>query len=404
MKFREITEAEYRKYWNKSTEKNFLSAPEMAGLKTERKTFYYGVFKDEKVVAAAMIFGTKKPLGGMEFYAPRGFLGDYCDKKLIDFFVANLKKELGKMGGYVLRIEPNVEYFERDIDGEKVDGGYDNQKAVDNLLENGFRKVKYVEGISQITWEFVLPVKGKTRDDILNNMKNNTKRRFRQASTLGIEIKDLKRDEIKEFYDVLCQTADRKNFKTRDLAYFERMYDLFHDRGEVQFVSAVINPKKCIKKLEEQKKAILAEKPKTIREEHDHNDAIKSVEARIRRVKEAFSDTKEEVVTLSSGMFFTMQPEILHLAGGNVGKYMKLDGQYILQMEMIGRAIDGGYDRYNFYGIPENIDTHPENYGVYEFKRGFSGKVVQLIGEFELPLSSFRYSLVKVLNKIRKII
>ncbi len=404
MKFREIAQSEYQKFWDKSTEKSFLSAPEMSELKRERKTFYYAVFKDEKIIAAVMVWGTKKPFGWVEFYAPRGFLGDYSNKRLVDFFVKNLKRELKKKGGYVLRIEPNVEYFERDIDGKKVEGGYENQGIVDNLLKDGFRRVKYVEGISQITWEFVLPVKGKNRDEILNNMKSNTKRRLKQAMTLGIEIKNLKREEIKDFYNILCETADRKKFKARDLSYFERIYDLFHGNGDVQFVSAVIRPKDCIKKLQKQKKDLLKEEPKTIREKHDYEDALKSIEARIMKVKEAFGGIEEDEVTLSSGMFFMMQPEILHLAGGNVDKYMKLDGQYILQWEMIGRAIDSGYERYNFYGIPENIDTHPENYGVYEFKRGFGGKVVELIGEFELPLDNLKFRLAKILGKIRKII
>ena len=35
-------------------------------------------------------------------------------------------------------------------------------------------------------------------------------------------------------------------------------------------------------------------------------------------------------------------------------------------------------------------------YGVYEFKKGFNGKVVELIGEFDLPIIKSKYNLYKV--------
>ena len=56
--------------------------------------------------------------------------------------------------------------------------------------------------------------------------------------------------------------------------------------------------------------------------------------------------------------------------------------------------------KHNFYGIPENINEHPDNYGIYEFKKGFNGYVEELIGEYELPLS-FHYYIFKLLHKIR---
>lgn len=399
LKFVEITEAKYRSFWNKSDQKCFLSAPEISCLRDDYKVLFYGVEKEGKIVAAAMIRGTKNSFG-YNFYSPRGILVDYSDKKLLNFFVSNLKETLKNMGGYVFRIDPNVEFVERDIDGNIVEGGYNNEKCVENLKENGFSAVKYVEGVSQITWEFVLPVKGKTEEEILSNMKSNSKRRLKQALTYGIKIKDLKREGLGEFFDVLRDTASRKDFNARDLAYFEKMYDLYGDK--IQFVSAVICPKEALEKLQKDKEEIVASEPKTIRERKDKEDAIKSIDVRIGKIEEILADADSDEITLSSGMFFTDQPEILHLFGGNVGKYIKLDGQYILQWEMIRRALHGGYQRYNFYGIPENINTHPENYGVYEFKRGFGGKVIQLIGEFEMPLS-YKYSILRAIRKIKKL-
>lgn len=403
LEFRSISEEDYRKFWDKSEQKCFLSAPEIGHLRDNVKLLFYGVFKSGKLVAAAMVRGSRT-LGSYEFYAPRGILVDYSDFEVLKFFVMNLKKELKKEGGYLLRIEPNVEKVERDIDGNEVPDGYSNLNAISNLKTLGFRQKKYVEGLSQITWEFVLPVKGKTEEELISAMKPNTRRLIAQVETLGIEFKELKREELGEFYKVEMETASRKEFKARDLEYFERIYDLFVPSGKAKFISAVINPKKCIERLKDMQKKILAEVPETTREKKEHAEAIESIAARIKKAEEIFAGVSEDEVTLSSGLFFFMKPEILHLAGGNVSRYFKLGGQYLMQWEMIKRALSGGYDRYNFYGIPENVNKHPENYGVYEFKRGFSGKVVELIGEFELVIDAPKMKMIRALKKLKRII
>ena len=48
-----------------------------------------------------------------------------------------------------------------------------------------------------------------------------------------------------------------------------------------------------------------------------------------------------------------------------------------------------------------NINEHPKDYGIYEFKRGFNGIVEELIGEFELPIT-WHYYFIKFIHKIRK--
>ena len=55
---------------------------------------------------------------------------------------------------------------------------------------------------------------------------------------------------------------------------------------------------------------------------------------------------------------------------------------------MIQYALKNNYKRYNFYGIlsPTKQDS------VYQFKKGFQGTVVELIGTFELPTHFFYYA------------
>ena len=73
---------------------------------------------------------------------------------------------------------------------------------------------------------------------------------------------------------------------------------------------------------------------------------------------------------------------------------MKFNSQYLIQWELIKYGIKKGFKKHNFYGIPENINEHPKDYGIYEFKKGFNGYVEELIGEYELPIT-FHYNIFR---------
>jgi lipid II:glycine glycyltransferase (peptidoglycan interpeptide bridge formation enzyme) len=98
-----------------------------------------------------------------------------------------------------------------------------------------------------------------------------------------------------------------------------------------------------------------------------------------------------------------IQPEIIYLSSGNYEEYLKYNSQYLIQWELIKYGIKNGFKKHNFYGIPENINEHPKDYGIYEFKKGFNGNVVEYIGEFTLPIG-FTYKVFNTLKKIKKII
>ena len=99
-------------------------------------------------------------------------------------------------------------------------------------------------------------------------------------------------------------------------------------------------------------------------------------------------------------MFMLIQPEVIYLSSGNYEEFMKFNSQYLIQWELIKYGIENGFKKHNFYGIPENINEHPKDYGIYEFKRGFNGYVEELIGEYELPIT-WHYYLMKTIHKIR---
>ena len=368
MEFIELTEKEYTKYWENHPNKTFLSSPKISKLreKSNWKTSYVGVKEDKKIIAATMLLYHKRHFGKYEFYSPRGYLLDMKNKELLDYFTKELKKYIKNKKGYILRIDPYVIYKQRDIDGNIVEDGENNEDVVNSLKELGFKRVKE-ENMEQVGWMFSLDLEGKTEEQIMKEMKPNTRNNIRKTEKFGITVNEISYDELDRFQSIMEETSKRKGFANRKLSYYQEMYNLFHDSNEVKYYL---------------------------------NNEIESIDKRIKESQEIMEKTGKDIITLSGSMFMLIQPEIIYLSSGNYEEYLKYNSQYLIQWELIKYGIQNGFKKHNFYGIPANINEHPKDYGIYEFKRGFNGYVEELIGEYELPISNV-YHIMKLIHKIR---
>ena len=407
MEFQEITQKEYKDFWNNHPLKTFLSAPEISELrkKTGWITYYVGVKKEKELIAATMLLAHKRHFGTYEFYSPRGYLLDFKNEELLDFFTTELKKYIKDKKGYVLRIDPYLIYKERDIDGNIVENGIDNSKVVEQLLSLNYKKVP-VEEKEQVGWMFSLDLENKTEEQILKEMKPNTRNTIRKAEKIGITVNEISYDELDRFQSIMEETSKRKGFSNRKLSYYQEMYNLFHEKNEVKFFITELNLKEYIERLKKEKEE--KEEKITSLSDAKYNDGakknltkeIESIEKRIKDAEEIRTEKKTDIITLSGSMFMLIQPEIIYLSSGNYEEFMKFNSQYLIQWELIKYGLENGFKKHNFYGIPENINEHPKDYGIYEFKRGFNGYVEELIGEYELPIN-WKYNLIKLIRKIR---
>ena len=408
MKFENITEEEYRSFWENHPLKTFLSAPEISELRKKQNwdTYFVGVKEKNKLIAATMLLSHKRHFGKYEFYSPRGYLLDFNNKELVDFFTNEIKKFVKEKKGYIFRVDPYLIYKERDINGDIVEGGIDNSKVVDNLKKLGFKQVP-TQNLEQVSWMFSLGLEGKDEETILKEMKSSTRNKIRKIEKFGIDVKEIGYDELDRFQSIMEETSKRKGFSNRKLSYYQDMYKLFHDKGEVKFFITELNLKNYIKTLESEIKErqdkidSLSEAKYNEGAKKNLNNEIDSLNKRIEDSKNIIKEKNTDVITLSGSMFMLIQPEVIYLSSGNYEEFLKFDSQYLIQWNLIKYGLENKFKKHNFYGIPANINTHPKDYGIYEFKRGFNGYVEELIGEYELPIT-WHYYLLKLIHKIKK--
>lgn len=406
MELKEISTKVYNKYANSSKYRSFLSTEQIGKLKTLNgwHSYYLGLYDNKKLLGVTLLVAKKRHFNKYEFYAPRGPLLDYESKKVLLTFLQLLEEFAKNHQGYILRIDPYVPYKERNSEGKIVENGYNNQPIVDTILSLNYKKVP-LKDEEQVSWMYLLDINTKDEDEMLKTFKASTRTTIRKAIKNNIEIIELDKKDLQEFYKIMEETGKRKDFAIRPFNYYENMYDLFKPIEGIKYLVTKLDLSKYVKTLEEDKAKHLndLEKLKTKNNENKKNSLLTTIASLDKRINIAKEEQKKygNIITLSGSMFIMTNPEVIYLAGGNYEEFMHYNSQYLIQWEMIKYAMEHDYKRYNFYGIPSTFDKNDKDYGIYEFKTRFNGYVEQLIGEYAKPLSK-EYYLIKLIHKLKK--
>ncbi len=410
-----LTEKEYEHFAMNHEQASFLQTVCWAKLKSENGWEYELLaFKDDKkIVAATMLLSKKTPIGKKMFYAPRGFLIDYYDFDLLKDFTNKIVEYTKKKGAIFLKIDPYVMYHERDMDGNIVDGGIDNSTVVKNLEKLGFKEqcARPGEQGLQAKWMYWLPLKGTTIDEILKNMSYEKRRIIKLNEKNGIVLREGKYEDLEEFKHIMDHTGERRNFIVRSLSYYQNMYKAFGNGKYLKLYFTDLHIKDKLDEFKKEKQDLQdaydllmqdISSGKRKMSENKLNLKLEEIERADKKIKEYEELLKEhgDVITLGTMLYFVYGREVLSLIGGSYDKYMNFQSSYTMNYEMIKYAIDNHYDYYNFYGISSRLNEKDPMYGVYLFKKGFGGQVVELVGEYDLKIKRGYYFLYKVSYKI----
>lgn len=366
---------------------------------------YAAMKEDGKILCAAKLLSRQARMGHTAWRAPRGFLIDYRNKDLVKAFVNELSAMIKKENGYVLSIDPKIVRLQRDIDGNPVEGGENNEDITEFLKSIGFEHFGYYTGFDngkQPQWVFVKDVKGLDEKALRKGFNSTTKWRVNRAAKF-CTVRELGYDELYKLDDVIEKTGERRGFEGKDLAYYQHMYDQFHDDGQIKFMVCELNVPEQIAKLksdhEKEVKKLDSINPESKKYEQQKK-VIESVEKNLALLEEVRQNhPDEDVLVLSAAMFMLFGPDVEYYFSGSYEEFMHFNAQYLIQWEMIKYAAEHGFDRYNFLGITGNFNEDDPEFGVYKFKRGFGGYVEEYLSEFDLPLSGF-YKLEKFARKV----
>ncbi len=414
MKLVEIDEESFEKLALKSEQITFHQTKEWADLKSFNgwKHFYISLEDNKKSLGCALLLAKKIPvLDKYMFYSPRGFLIDYKNKEILAEFTRQLKIFLKEKKAIFIKIDPYVFYKEHDNNGNLVEGGFDNSDVVSNLTDLGYKHFGFnlMQDTLQPRWMHAIDT-SRSMDEVMADMESKTRQILRKNEKCGIVTREIKRDEIKIFKDIMQHTSDRREFIDRPLSYYERMWDCLNKSGILKIRIAEIDfniyKNNTIQELEQLKKELEDRKYKKEngvlkmndkkfeqknKQDEQSIERLKKQIEKIDKYKEQYGDKP----ILGGILFLIYGNEVLSLYGGSKKELMTFQSAYTLHFDGIKYAVEKGYKRYNFYGITGDFREENPLYGLYLFKKSFGGTVIELVGEFDLIIDKLLYKSYK---------
>ena len=411
MEFVVLNEEEYRKFYDSNSQSSFMQSVELGHLKKEYGDIVHlvGIKKNKKIVAASLLLESKTILNKSMFYAPRGLIVDYHDFDLLSFFVTELKKYIKNHHGFTLTIDPNVIYRKRSSDGDILGNGDD--LSVNNLKKLGFKHFgfnTYLE-TRQARWAYLLEL-DEDYETKKSKFSKSTRKNIESTYKKGLQVRVGHIDDLNVMTEIFEITAKRKDFFYRSLDYYKKMYKNMKDLMTIYI--AYLNPDVY---LEHTKKLLEDETVKnreiTLKFDKDNvgnklRNQKKTSDARIEKYEkelkraEKFKEENPKGKDIGCLLSIRSGNEYLTLSSGVLVDYKDFTPKYQMYEKHIEDAYKEGFKYCNFYGITGDFDPKNKYYGVYEFKKGFSGNVIEYIGEFELEVSSFN-KIYKLLRKAK---
>ena len=363
-----------------------------------------GVKEGYNIKGATLLLAKKIPIfNKYMFYAPRGYLLNYKDDKFLADFTKKIVRYVKKNHGIFIKINPNISYQKRDSDGNIVDEN-NNQKIIDNLIKLGYRRngftITYGTDLEPRWWS-VLDLKNKNEEEILKNMRGTTRWGINNSYKHGLKLVEVNENRIAEFKKLMEHTSERRGFIDRPISYYKKMYECFSENNNIKILLVELNLDENLKSLNNQlvvteDKLNKATKESVIKEYKSQIEAVNKKIEEVNEIKKAYGNN----IVVAGGLFMLFGKQVVSLFGASYREFMKFNGQYFLNYEMIKYALNNGYEKFNFFGITGEFNEDSDMYGLFNFKRGFGAEVVELIGEFNLVTDRLFNLVYKIMYKV----
>ena len=190
---------------------------------------------------------------------------------------------------------------------------------------------------------------GKSEDELLADMRRQTRYEVRRAAKQGITVEKMQGEEIfKEFHKVQAETAKRQGFVPPNL------------------------------------KTLMAE-----REAFGNNIAI-------------YVAKTSEGSPIAYGMIIKDGKEGDYYEAASTDLNRKMPGAYALLWQVMKDLKVEGYERFNLWGIAPAGQPNHRYAGVTTFKTGFGGEVVEYVPAHDLVITKSKYLKNWIVETVRK--
>ena len=382
-----ISKEEFTSFANTVSHRSFIQSVEMAYLLEKRgNTVQFIAWKQNDQVQVAAILYSLSMTGGLHMEINSGPL--YQEETVLEPFYAALKGYAKKNGAIELVIKPYDHYQTFDSDGNPI--SEEQSHFLDTLKNLGYQHDGFQTGYpgGEPVWHYLKTIKEADSKSLLKSFNKNCSRNITTALNYDISIRNITREEIPQFKQIIEETGKRQGFEDKSLSYYYDLYDSFGPNAE--FVVAEINSTAALAHLD-QKISLLNPSAK------QYEQQLQKLEKQKNIVRETLAGKESETVPLACALIIYTPSEVTYLFGGSYTKYQKFSAAFLIQYHAMKRALQKGITLYNFLGIQGIFDGSD---GVLRFKQNFNGYIVRKMGTFRYYPHPLKYKMISLIKKL----
>ena len=347
-----------REQWNNTISQfdrsTILQSWEWSQLKSQygwKPDYYIKEDSSGKPEAAALILSREQQI--IKFgpivkvlYIPHGPLLDWNNSDIVKMTLEYLKKYSKDQNAAYIKVDPQL------IMSEGIDENDVKSVGNNSVVQELFEKSGWEYSKQQIQFKNTFWVDlSHSEDKLLARMKQKTRYNIRLAEKKGVVVKQGTINDLDLLYEMYAKTSLRDGFIIRPKEYYLNLWRTFIKAGmAIPLIAEVEN---------------------------------------------------EPVGAL---LLFHFNQKSYYLYGMSRDIHREKMPNYLLQWEAIMLSKSLGCNIYDLWGAPDVFNPSDRMWGVYKFKEGLGGKVVQTLGAYDYRTSKLAYTIIQeALPKLQSI-
>jgi lipid II:glycine glycyltransferase (peptidoglycan interpeptide bridge formation enzyme) len=307
-----------------------------------RPDFY--VRQDEKgsILAASLILTREQKISrfGPVFrviYLPHGPMLDWLNENLVLSVLADLTEYARRHKANYIKIDPQVVPQTNRLNGLPIRCEI-SENSISALKNAGWQYSLQQIQFKNSFWIDLSP----TEEQLMAEMKQKTRYNIRLSERKGVEVKEGVYSDLELLYEMYLETSTRDGFIIRPKSYYLEVWGRFIQSEKATPLVAY------------------------------YEDA-----------------------PIAALMLFHFAGKSYYLYGMSSERRREMMPNYLLQWEAIKLSKRLGCRVYDLWGAPDVMDESDRMWGVYRFKDGLGGKIIETIGAYDYPTSRFTYTIIQ---------
>jgi lipid II:glycine glycyltransferase (peptidoglycan interpeptide bridge formation enzyme) len=268
-------------------------------------------------------------------YVPKGPLLDWSDAALRARVLDDLQALARRQGAVLLKIDPDLPFASDSAPAPGDPGPPGNQVLAELAARGWILSQDQVQFRNTVTLDL-----RRTEAELLAAMKQKTRYNVRLAAKKGVSVRLGSTPDIDLLYRLYAETSVRDGFVIRPAVYYHDVWESLIKAGLAQPLIAQVDG--------------------------------------------------EAVAAL---VLFCFGGTAWYFYGMSRDAHREKMPNHLLQWEAIRWARAQGCAAYDFWGAPDRFSEADPLWGVWKFKEGFGGQVMQHIGAWDYAPSSLLYRL-----------